>query len=92
MKRNYNDPIYKQWRKSIRQRDNNTCQWPHCASKNKLHAHHICRWVDNPGLRYHINNGITLCKDHHKLISNNEDSYIEFFTKLILNKSIKKHE
>ena len=86
MKRNYNDPQYKKWRKEIYNRDNFTCQWPGCCSNIKLNAHHICRWVDYPGLRYHIDNGITLCASHHKLICGSEDSYIPFFTKLILNK------
>jgi predicted restriction endonuclease len=86
MKRNYNDPIYKDWRKKIYNRDNFTCQWPGCNSKKKLNAHHIYRWADFPGLRYHIHNGITLCKIHHDMIKNNEDNYRYFFSKLVSNK------
>jgi hypothetical protein len=85
--RNYNDPQYKKWRKDIKQRDNHTCQWPHCTNKTKLHAHHIYKWADFPGLRYHKHNGITLCRLHHDLIKNNEDAYREFFTKLVAQKS-----
>lgn len=81
--RNYNDPEYKKWRQQIRKRDNNTCQWPHCGGKKKLQAHHIHRWVDFPGLRYNTNNGITLCRYHHDMIKNNEDSYAPFFLKLV---------
>lgn len=84
--RNYNDPLYKQWRISVYKRDNWTCQWPHCKGHKKLNAHHINRWADNIGLRYHIDNGVTLCKTHHDLIKNQEYNYIEFFSKLILNK------
>lgn len=86
MTRNYKDPIYKNWRKSIYSRDNYSCQWPGCDQKKKLNAHHIYTWSDYPGLRYHKDNGITLCKYHHDLIKNNESSYIPFFLKLIANK------
>jgi len=84
MKRDYSDPLYKEWRKKIYSRDNHKCQWPGCDQTKKLQAHHIYRWVDFPGLRYHINNGITLCKNHHKLITNNEDDYRLFFSNLII--------
>ena len=71
--RNYNDPQYKSWRQKIKKRDNYSCRWPGCLSKNKIHAHHIMKWSDYPGLRYHPNNGISLCKIHHDMIKNNED-------------------
>lgn len=86
MNRNYNDPQYKKWRIDIKKRDKFTCQWPGCCTKQKLHAHHIYRWSDFPGLRYHLNNGITLCKFHHDNIKGLEDSYSQFFSKIILNK------
>jgi hypothetical protein len=86
MSRNYQDPLYKQWRQKIYARDKFTCQWPNCQSKKKLNAHHIQRWADFPGLRYHINNGITLCRYHHQLIKDNEENYCAFFNSLILKK------
>lgn len=82
--RNYNDPLYKDWRKKIYARDKHICQWPGCNSKKSLQAHHILKWSQFPGLRYHLDNGITLCKDHHKIVTNNEESYIGFFNNLIL--------
>ncbi len=84
--RNYNDPQYKQWRKLIKTRDHNTCQWPNCNSRKKIHAHHINKWADFPGLRYHPLNGICLCKIHHDYIKNNEESYVGFFQQLLMNK------
>lgn len=84
--RNYNDPQYKLWRKNIKKRDDHTCQWPHCGSNKKIHAHHILPWSEYPGLRYHLNNGICLCKKHHDFIKNNETSYANFFLKLLYNK------
>lgn len=86
MNRNYNDPQYKQWRQNIKKRDHHTCQWPGCSSKKKLNVHHIYRWSDFPGLRYHPNNGITLCRFHHDNIKGLEDSYSQFFSQIILNK------
>lgn len=86
MSRNYQDPQYKEWRKKIYARDNYKCQWPGCKNTKKLQAHHIYRWADFPGLRYHPQNGITICSLHHKFIKDNEDSYREFFTKLLLTK------
>lgn len=83
MSRNYQDPQYKEWRQKIYARDNHACQWPGCKNKTKLQAHHIYRWADFPGLRYNINNGITLCKYHHSLITNHEDDYRFFFGKLL---------
>lgn len=79
--RNYSDPEYKKWRKNIYERDHWKCQWPDCG-KGKVQAHHIYRWNDFPGLRYHPDNGISLCKYHHKLITGNEDAYIQLFMKI----------
>lgn len=86
MTRNYQDPQYKEWRQKIYARDKFTCQWPNCKKKTKLNAHHILKWSDFPGLRYHLNNGITLCREHHQLIKDNEENYSTFFNSLIIKK------
>jgi 5-methylcytosine-specific restriction endonuclease McrA len=83
MYRNYDDPEYKKWRQAIYKRDNFQCQWPGCNSKKKLNAHHIKRWADNPGLRFHLWNGITLCKEHHQSITGLETYYEAVFMKII---------
>jgi 5-methylcytosine-specific restriction endonuclease McrA len=82
--RNYNDPLYKKWRKDIKKRDKHCCRWPYCKTKKRLQVHHILKWANYPGLRYHINNGITLCYTHHNFIKNDEDSYAPFFLKLVV--------
>lgn len=73
----------------IYSRDFFKCQWPGCESKSKLNAHHIKKWSDYPGLRYNINNGITLCKNHHDRIKNMESDFELFFLKLVAQKNAK---
>ena len=44
MRRNYDDPVYKDWRKKVYKRDGIKCQMPKCSSKYRLQAHHtLCR-------------------------------------------------
>lgn len=87
MKRNYDDPIYKDWRKKVYARDNWQCRWPGCTMKKYLNAHHIKTWANFPGLRYEVANGITLCKMHHKLITGNESYYEAVLMKLASEKN-----
>jgi len=87
MLRNYDDPEYKKWRKLIYSRDKYKCQWPGCKNNKKLNAHHIKTWADNPGLRFHPMNGITLCKEHHKAITGMESYYESVFLKIIRDNS-----
>jgi hypothetical protein len=86
MNRNFNDPSYKRWRQDVYKRDNFQCQWPNCNYKRKLNAHHIKTWANNIGLRFHIDNGITLCSYHHKLIKGLEDIYESVFLKIVASK------
>ena len=61
---------YKEWRKSVFDRDSYTCQ--KCGGKqgkNKqsiyLNAHHIFNYKDYPDKRIELENGITLCDKCH---------------------------
>lgn len=60
-----NNPEYKQWRKSVLNRDGWKCRISDQNCSGKLIAHHILSWSQFPELHYKINNGITLCHAHH---------------------------
>ncbi len=65
------DKNYKEWRIKVFLRDNWICQT--CGDRSKsgipiyLEAHHIKSYAKFPELRLDVSNGITLCKDCHKL-------------------------
>lgn len=56
---------YYGWRYLVFSRDKHTCAVPSCRN-HELEAHHIKSFSQFPELRYEIENGITLCKDHHQ--------------------------
>lgn len=56
---------YKQWRSSVFERDNFTCQ--HCGVKGgSLHADHIIPFSVDESKRFDVDNGRTLCADCHR--------------------------
>ena len=65
----YFDLQWKLWREAVYKRDNWTCQ--NCLKHtHDLEPHHIKGWAQYPELRYEISNGLTLCKECHKLTDN----------------------
>ena len=57
-------PEYHQWRITVLERDNHTCQ--DCGITEGLDAHHIQSIFDYPEGVFEVDNGLTLCKDCHK--------------------------
>lgn len=64
LKRNY--PEYNDFRKSVFERDNYTCQVTGVKGGD-LVVHHLNSYCEHENLRLDINNGITLSKHIHKL-------------------------
>ena len=58
-------PELYQWRKSVLERDLFTCQ--DCGETNNIAAHHIKSVIGFPRLIFNVDNGLTLCKDCHKI-------------------------
>ena len=81
--RNFDDPVYKEWRRKVYARDKYTCQYPGCGAKKNLHAHHIRKWAEYPLLRFDPNNGITLCYKCHKKVQNREDYFMAMFLNIL---------
>lgn len=88
--RDYNNPEYSKWRKEVKERDNNQCQWPGCGSHKRLQVHHIKTWAKYPALRFTTANGITLCRKCHDYIKGKEHDYEFFFLKILEWKMIDK--
>ena len=89
MRRNYDDPAYKDWRKKVYQRDEFRCQMPRCRSKFRLQAHHIKKWSTAATLRYDVDNGITLCRECHEKINGVESHYETTFNLIVAHTNAK---
>jgi 5-methylcytosine-specific restriction endonuclease McrA len=85
MRRNYDDPVYKDWRKKIYTRDKFRCQMPDCSSKYRLQAHHIKKWSNAAILRYDVDNGVTLCRSCHERVTGHEQGYETLFSQIVYN-------
>lgn len=57
---------YQEWRRSVFERDNFTCQ--SCQERGgALQADHVKPWSRFPDLRYDVSNGRTMCVECHRL-------------------------
>ena len=77
-----------EWRAAVFKRDDYTCQ--KCNQHGGyLQAHHIRKFADHEDLRFNINNGITLCKKCHKIVTWREAEFEQFFTEIVNKERIK---
>jgi 5-methylcytosine-specific restriction endonuclease McrA len=69
-RKGYRDNLaYEEWRKTVFERDDYTCQG--CGITGVyITAHHIKSFAKYPELRLEVSNGITLCEECHKLTDN----------------------
>jgi 5-methylcytosine-specific restriction endonuclease McrA len=52
------------WARAVKARDGMRCV--ECGATDRLHAHHIVRWIHSVELRYELSNGVTLCYSCHE--------------------------
>ena len=82
--RDFDDPIYKDWRGKVFKRDGYSCQMPGCrVSKTRINAHHIKKWANSPSMRFELLNGITLCWKCHKKVTGAEEQYEGLFLQIV---------
>lgn len=78
-----NDYSYQEWRKKVWERDRFLCKMRDVNCAGHIEAHHIIGWKKNPGLRYEVDNGITLCHFHHPRKRKEEERLSPYFKQLI---------
>jgi hypothetical protein len=76
-------PAYKDWRKKVCDRDEWKCKINNNDCAGKIEVHHILSFKKYPELKYEVNNGICLCKNHHPRKRIQETILINYFKKLI---------
>lgn len=82
---------YRQWRTSVFERDNYTCQ--ECGLRGVvLNAHHILPLCDyrDPDYSLNIDNGITLCEGCHNKTKRKEYDFVDRYQKIIISNLCKK--
>lgn len=55
---------FKMWREAVFKRDGGVCQ--KCGSKEWINPHHIFNFAQHVDKRFEVDNGITLCRKHHR--------------------------
>jgi len=82
-KRDYQDPLYKEFRSKVLKRDKFTCQMCKSRIRKSLEVLHIMTWANASTLRFDPMNGITLCKSCHKDITGKEVHFQSLFLALV---------
>lgn len=85
------DGRYREWSRSVKNRDSWRCKISNSDCNGRLESHHILNWKDYPELRYDINNGITLCHAHHPRGRGKEAELSKFFQELVSKRKTLSH-
>lgn len=84
-----NTQSYKNWRESVYERDDHTCQ--ECGARSSsgnpvyLNAHHINPIKDNKNtlLIFDVDNGITLCEGCHNITKGHEEDFVTRYAAMV---------
>ena len=79
------DVRYREWMRSVKNRDGWKCRIANKDCLGNVEAHHILRWSDYPELRYEVGNGISLCNHHHPRRKEDELKLSPLFQSLVFN-------
>lgn len=74
---------YSIWRKEIYERDAFKCRIANNECSGRIEAHHILSYARYPSIRYEVNNGITLCKQHHPKTRDAETQLSPYFQDIL---------
>lgn len=80
------DPLYFEWRRQVHSRDAWKCKINNNDCSGRIEVHHILGWTKYLELRYEVNNGITLCHNHHPRKRIEEKQLVPVFQSLVLSK------
>lgn len=64
----YEQKMLQRWTERVKERDDYKCRMASAECSGSLHAHHMIPKAMAPGVRFDVENGITLCEFHHKQI------------------------
>lgn len=78
------DSGYNSWARQVKYRDDYKCKISNLDCGGALEAHHILAWSKFPELRYNVNNGISLCFNHHPRKREDEVTMAPIFQKLLI--------
>jgi 5-methylcytosine-specific restriction endonuclease McrA len=70
-----NNPQSRIWRNDVLKRDKYHCRY--CRIQGDLQVHHIKRFATHPDIRWEVSNGVTLCRECHKLFYGIEEQYAD---------------
>ena len=77
MKKSRHESEEKAWSKAVRERDNYSCQFPCCNKSSKsIDTHHIAPRSLRPDLKFKLENGVCLDRQHHSWVHANKDEAV----------------